>query len=79
VAAARDKITPETARSEILARFRNTMFETYRAYLNAERRTVTTAIENLYDKYAVTVRDIEKRRSDAAAVLDSYLKALGYV
>lgn len=79
VAAARDKITPEAARSEILARFRNTLFETYRSYLDAERRAVTAAIENLHNKYAVTVRDIEQKRSKAAAELDAYLKVLGYV
>lgn len=79
VAAAREKITPEAARSQILVRFRNTLFETYRAYLDAERRTVTAAIEKLHDKYAVTVRDIEDERSKAAAELAGCLKALGYV
>jgi type I restriction enzyme M protein len=79
VAAAREKITPEAARSQILARFRSTLFNTYRAYLEAERRTMTKEVENLYDKYAVTVRDIEDRRSKAAAELDGYLKVLRYV
>lgn len=79
VAAAREKITPDVARSQILARFRNTLFETYRAYLEAERRTVTAAVEKLHDKYAVTVRDIEAKRTKAAAELDRYLKVLGYV
>jgi type I restriction enzyme M protein len=79
VEAARAKITPEAARTQILLRFRNELFATYRAYLDADRRTVTGSIENLHDKYAVTVRDIEKQRSDAAAELDGYLKALGYV
>jgi type I restriction enzyme M protein len=79
VAAARAKITPDDARTAILARFREHLFATYRAYLDADRRVLTSAIENLHDKYAVTVRDIEKQRSDAAAELDGYLKALGYV
>jgi type I restriction enzyme M protein len=79
VAAARAKITPDGARNQILSRFRNTMFATYRAYLDANRRAVTGSIENLHDKYAVTVRDIDKKRRDAAMELDSYLKALGYV
>jgi type I restriction enzyme M protein len=79
VAAARDKITPEAARNQILARFRDTLFATYRAYLDAERRTVTAAVEMLHDKYAVTVRDIEAKRAKAAMGLDDYLKALGYV
>jgi type I restriction enzyme M protein len=79
VAAARAKITPEAARTQILLRFRNSLFATYCAYLDADRRAVTAAIENLHDKYAVTVRDIEQKRSEAAAELDGYLEALGYV
>jgi type I restriction enzyme M protein len=79
VEAARAKITPDGARSQILSRFRTTMFATYRAYLDANRRAVTGSIENLHDKYAVTVLDIEHKRSKAAAELDGYLKALGYV
>ncbi len=79
VAAARAKITPEDARVQILRRFREHLFATYRAYLDTDRRAVTAVIENLHDKYAVTVQDIEQKRSDAAAELDGYLKALGYV
>lgn len=79
VAAARTKITPEAARTQILLRFQRELLATYRAYLEADRRAVTAAIENLHDKYAVTVRDIEQRRCQAAVELDSYLKVLGYV
>lgn len=79
VAAAREKITPDTARAQILTRFRYTLSATYQAYLDADRRAATAAMENLHDKYAVTVRDIDKKRGDAAAALDGYLKALGYV
>lgn len=79
VEAARAKITPVEVRDVILERFRRTLINTYRAYLDADRRAVTAAIENLYDKYAVTVREIEKKRSDAATELDRYLKALNYV
>ena len=79
VAAARARITPDAAQTQILLRFREQLFATYRAYLDADRRAVTSAIENLHDKYAVTVRDIEQQRSAAAAELDEYLKALGYV
>lgn len=55
------------------------MQDTYRHYLDADRRAVTAAIENLHDKYAVTLRDIEDQRASAASELDGYLKALGYV
>ncbi|WP_247443162.1 N-6 DNA methylase [Bradyrhizobium sp. 197] len=79
VAAAREKITPEAARSQILARFRKTLFDTYRAYLEAERRIMTAAVEKLHDKYAVTMREIEERRRKTAKELDDHLRALGYV
>lgn len=79
VEAARLKITPDGARGQILSRFRNTLFAIYRAYLDAHRRVITAAIENVHDKYAVTVRDIEESRRGAAAELNRYLKALGYV
>ncbi|UFZ02117.1 type I restriction-modification system subunit M [Bradyrhizobium ontarionense] len=79
VAAARQKITPEAARSQILIRFRSTLFETYHAYLDAERRAVTAAVDNLHKKYALTVRNIEDERYNAAVELNIYLKALGYV
>ena len=79
VASARAKITADAARRQILLRFREHLFATYRAYLDADRRAVTAGIENLHDKYAVTVRDIERKRSTAAAELDGYLQALQYV
>jgi type I restriction enzyme M protein len=79
VEAARAKITPDQARHVILERFRRNLIETYRAYLDADRRAVTAAIENLHDKYAVTVHDIEDKRTRAAAELDRYLEALNYV
>lgn len=79
VAAARAKITPDGARRQILLRFRDTLLTTYRAYLDAERRTVTAAVENMHQKYAVTVRDIENKHAQAAMELEGYLKALGYV
>ena len=78
VSAARAKITPQAARIQILLRFRNMLFDTYRAYLDADRRVVTEAIENLHEKYAVTVRTIEKMRSNAAAELEDCLGKLGY-
>jgi type I restriction enzyme M protein len=76
---AREKISREEARDEILKRFRRIVHDTYRHYLDADRRAVTAAIENLHDKYAVTLRDIEMQRATAVNELDGYLKALGYV
>ena len=75
---AREKIGREEAREEILKRFHRIVRVTYRHYLEADRRAMTAAIENLHDKYAVTLRDIEDQRTNAASELDGYLKALGY-
>ena len=79
VARARAKITPDEARDVLLERFRRKLVDTYRAYLDADRRAVTAAIENLHDKYAVTVGEIETARDQAATELARYLKVLGYV
>jgi len=76
---ARVQISREEARDEILKRFHRIVQDTYRHYLEADRRAVTAAIETLHDKYAVTLRDIEDQRASAASVLGRYLKALGYV
>jgi len=78
VVAARKKISPTEAQGVILARFRLILFATYREYLDAERRAVTAAIENLHEKYALRMRDIERKRAAAAAELAGYLTALGY-
>jgi type I restriction enzyme M protein len=79
VEAARAKIAPDKARDVILERFHQTLADTYRAYLDADRRAVTAAIENLHDKYAVTAGEIESARHDAANERNQYLKALNYV
>jgi type I restriction enzyme M protein len=78
IAAARAKITPEAAKAQILGSFRSILLRTYRAYLDEERHAIATAIENVHDKYAVTAREIESSRAEAAAKLERYLEVLGY-
>jgi len=41
-------------------------------------RAYLTALENLHDKYAVTLKEIEARRDAAAAKLQGFLRELGY-
>ena len=76
---ARTNISRDEARDEILKRFHRIVQATYRHYLEADRRAATATIENLHDKYAVTLRNIEDQRASAASELDGYLKELGYV
>ena len=48
-------------------------------YVTAHRQAVIAAVENWWDKYKVTAREIEAERDGAKAKLDSFLKELGYV
>lgn len=79
VEAAREKINRDQARVVILARLQRMLVETYESYLRADQRACLAALENLHNKYAVTAREIEQRRDDAAARLKGYLGELGYV
>ncbi|MFV2022282.1 N-6 DNA methylase [Micromonospora sp. LOL_023] len=47
-------------------------------YVAAHRRQVVAALENWWDKYAVSLADLEAQRGAATAQLASYLKDLGY-
>jgi len=47
-------------------------------YVSAHRQQVVEAFENWWDKYRVTLRDIEAERERAAIQLASFEKALGY-
>jgi len=37
------------------------------------------AVENLWDKYAVSSRELEESRSGTLKTLDSFLEGLGYL
>ncbi|GAB4371089.1 MAG: hypothetical protein Kow00121_12300 [Elainellaceae cyanobacterium] len=43
------------------------------------RQQGIAAVENWWDKYRVTLRDIETAQDVAAKQLDEFLKGLGYV
>ena len=79
VKSARLKITPEEAQIAILSRFHALLRQSYQSYLDSDRRAVISAIENLFDKYAETAKDIELKRKNASEELNGYLGALGYV
>jgi len=75
---ARLKISKDEARQVIVERLGKLLFESYRQYLRADQRACVTAIENPWDKYAVTARQIEAEQDDAAKVLQDFLVELGY-
>lgn len=75
---ARLKISKDDARVVIVERLGKVLFDSYRQYLRADQRACIAAIENLWDKYAVTAKQIEAERDDAARALQAFLVELGY-
>jgi len=75
---ARAKISRDEARQIIIERLGKLLIESYRQYLRADQRACVAAIENLWAKYAVTARQIEAERDEAASALQKYLMELGY-
>ena len=78
VEAARKKISPEQAKGVILERLHRLLVQTYEGYLRADQRACIAALENLHGKYAVTAKQIEAKRNEAAAKLKAFLVELGY-
>lgn len=75
---ARQKISKDEARQVIVERLGKLLFESYRQYLRADQRACIAAVENLWGKYAVTAKQIEAERDEAAKVLQDFLVELGY-
>ncbi|MBU2858599.1 N-6 DNA methylase [Acidithiobacillus ferrooxidans] len=78
VAAAREKISTDEAKGVILERLHRLLLQTYEGYLRADQRACIAALENLHGKYAVTAKQIEAKRDEAAAKLKGFLVELGY-
>ena len=78
VAAARAKISEEEAKQLILERFGRLLTEQFDGYLRQYQRAFIAAIENLWDKYAVTTKQILAERDAEMDQLSSFLKELGY-
>lgn len=48
-------------------------------YITSQRKQIVAAFENWWDKYWVTLNEIEHKRDMAAGALQVFLKELGYV
>ena len=62
----------------IIERLRTLLLDIYSSYLRTEQRACIRAVENLWDKYAVTARQIEAERDEASRQLEAFLVELGY-
>ncbi|QRM19010.1 N-6 DNA methylase [Dechloromonas sp. TW-R-39-2] len=79
IASAVDGLTPEAAAELLLTILHNDMQAIVERYMVAQRKTIVAAFENWWDKYRVTLTEIEGKRDDAAKALQGFLKGLRYV
>nr|QNO45972.1 hypothetical protein EBOGGPCF_00017 [Methanosarcinales archaeon ANME-2c ERB4]QNO46076.1 hypothetical protein FAKCHJAF_00013 [Methanosarcinales archaeon ANME-2c ERB4]QNO48849.1 hypothetical protein LEJCPHKL_00018 [Methanosarcinales archaeon ANME-2c ERB4] len=78
LAAIGDQLTEEESRRLILKKLYDIARQELNRYLNAEKRGLVQVVENLWDKYAVSSRELESERTETLKTLDGFLKGLGY-
>jgi type I restriction enzyme M protein len=77
--AAVDGLSPEQATELLLIILLDDMKAIVERYITAQRKQIVAAFENWWDKYRVTLTEIEGRRDAAVKTLQGFLKELGYV
>jgi len=78
IASARARISEDEAKRLILERFQRLLTEQFDGYLRQYQRVFIAAVENLWQKYAVTTEQILAERDREATQLNAFLKELGY-
>lgn len=74
-----DGLSPEAAADLLLTILHNDMQAIVERYIAAQRKQIVAAFENWWDKYRVTLTEIEGKRDEAAKALQGFLKGLRYV
>lgn len=77
--AAVDGLSPEQAADLLLTILHDDMRAIVERYIAAQRKIIVAAFENWWDKYRVTLTEIEGKRDAAARALQGFLKGLRYV
>jgi type I restriction enzyme M protein len=73
------QLTEEHARQLIQKKLYDVAYRELNRYLNAERWGLFAAMENLWDKYSVSLQKMESDRKEALDTLSKFLKHLNYV
>jgi type I restriction enzyme M protein len=73
------QLTQAEAKALILKKLYDLANQELNGYLNAEKRLLVHAVENLWDKYAISSRELETARAGTLNALDGYLSGLGYL
>ncbi|WP_186023183.1 type I restriction-modification system subunit M [Burkholderia gladioli] len=74
-----DGLTSEAAGTLLLTILHNDMQAIIERYITAQRNRIVAAFENWWDKYRVTLTEIEGKRDTAMKALHGFLKELRYV
>ena len=72
-------ISKEEAKKLILKKHFDIINTQLQRYLNAEKRALVAAYENLFDKYYVSAQSIEKQRNRTMKELNDFLTQLNYL
>jgi len=73
------QLTEAEARELTLKKIYDLVTVELNRYLNAEKRQLIAVVENLWDKYAVSSRELESRRAETLKTLYGFLETLGYL
>ena len=73
------QLTDDEARTLILKKIDDLARAGLTRYLNAEKRALIASVENLWDKYAVSSRELEAAREETLKALGGMLAGLGYL
>ena len=74
-----DGLSPERAGELLLTILHDDMSSIVERYIAAQRKRIVAAFENWWDKYRVTLTEMEGKRDAAAKALQGFVKELGYV
>ena len=73
------KISKADARRVILKKIYDIARSELDRYLNAEKRVLVRAVENLWEKYAIAADALEEQRVTTLTTMGGFLTGLGYL
>ena len=75
----RETMTEDEAKELILEKFYENIESHLERYLDAEKREALRVLENLWDKYRVSLSELLREREEETRKLKEFLEKLGYV
>ena len=73
-----DDISEEEAEAMVKVKLKDSAVNILSMYLTQEKHKIIAYFENLWDKYGIDVRTMEKERDEYAKQLNKYMEELGY-